>query len=131
MTHLEEKLIAKIKESMGDIIGPEDLKPIVARCIEEIFFMPVLLSEHYGTREYGRSLVAGAILELMEPSVKTETAAWFQAHGGELAGEIKSIISDGLLKMIVRHLEQLWGDAFLTFGEEIIQKIQSNMTRRQ
>ena len=112
---LEERVRAKLHESIGDLIQPEDIKAIVERGIEEYLFKPRVVEGESNWGNSGRIKVS-LVQELIEQKLKTQVTsqieAWLKQNPEKLQAALDQAIAKGVGNAIMRALDLRFESVF-------------------
>lgn len=119
----EERMIDMMKENVGNLFTPDDLKKIVEKGIEKLYFTPQLKRSNYGTNEYDPSLSEKLVDENIQEQVRYAIVRWMNENPEKILALIESAIKDGMSKRIANAIDHLFQSTFYQFGESIKQQI--------
>jgi len=112
-----------MRENVGSLFTPEDLKKIVERGIEKLFFESRLVSSSYGRNDFKPSLSEELVEKHIKEQVKIAIADWIQNNPEKILPIIETTISIGITKHIVNAVENAFQNVLFQFGESIKQQI--------
>lgn len=124
----EERMMDMMKENVGNLFTPDDLKKIVERGIEKLFFEARLTNSNYGRNDYKASLSEELVKKHMEEQVRIAIAEWIKDNPEKMLPIIETAINKGITTHIMNAVESLFQNTFWHFGEQLKQQIQ-NMPR--
>lgn len=109
----EDRMKARIKESIGDLITDEDLTKMVARSMEEVFFR-----ERRIRRGYNDDVIPPLLNEIVQKElteqVRSAVYAYIHEHGAEVEKIIKDVLQQGIGAALVTAVtHKFQGDMFL------------------
>ncbi len=117
----QEKMFAKIREQMGDLLTEEDLKKMVDAAMQKAFFEPVKNLNSYGS-VVGESPPAFVtmIKKATEDQVTSAVKEWIKEHPEEITRALNEALEKGMFKMALSYFEQR------TYGpmHELVMKLQ-------
>lgn len=121
----EERMKARIRDGIGDMMTDDELATIVRKGVEDAFFKPGTETRGY-TAYSTPSLIHGIVKELLSDSIKQHAATYIAEH------------QDVVLAAIVDGVKLTAGDAILRavserFSSEMysfVSGIQSNLQRK-
>ncbi len=119
----DERIMDMMRENVGSLFTPEDLKKIVERGIEKLFFESRLVSSSYGRNDFKPSLSEELVEKHIKEQVKIAIADWIQNNPEKILPIIETTISIGITKHIVNAVENAFQNVLFQFGESIKQQI--------
>lgn len=124
----DERMMDMMKENVGGLFTPEDLKKIVERGIEKLFFEARLINSNYGRNDYKSSLSEELVEKHMKEQVRIAIAEWIKDNPEKILPIIENAINKGITTHIMNAVENFFSNTFWQFGEQLKQQIQ-NMPR--
>jgi len=101
----QDRMFAKIRDQMGDLMTDDDLKKLVESAMQKAFFEERTVPDgHYGTKKvppYFITLIQGE----MEKQVAKAASNWVAEHPEEVNKVIKETIEAGVFTMMKNHFE--------------------------
>ena len=119
----DERMMDMMRENVGSLFTPEDLKKIVERGIEKLFFESRLVSSSYGRNDFKPSLSEELVEKHIKEQVKIAIADWIQNNPEKILPIIETTINTGITKHIANAIESAFQNALFQFGESIKQQI--------
>jgi len=117
---LQEKLSDKIKESLGDLITDEDLKPLVEQSIESLLMKERVID---GSPSYNKTVKPPLLQSLMEPAitekVKERVDIWFSENTEKMSEVIDGVIEKGLMRMMINHMDNKLSQPLYEFQNKL------------
>ena len=93
----EERMSERIKEQIGDMIEPEDLKKLITQGIQKAFFEPQVTSrDSYGRVESREAPILTLIRDEMKLRVALAVGEYLNEHSAELEVTIKEVVQQGI-----------------------------------
>jgi nucleoside-triphosphatase THEP1 len=103
----QEKMFARIREQMGDLLTDDDLKKLVEAAMQKAFFEErVIVVDHYGRTEKRAPHFIELITAEMKKKVGESVSAWVAEHPEEITKAINDILAKGVVAMVIHYLEQ-------------------------
>ena len=124
----DERMMDMMRENVGGLFTPDDLKKIVERGIEKLFFEARLTNSNYGRNDYKPSLSEELVEKHMKEQVRIAIAEWIKDNPEKMLPIIETAINKGITTHIMNVVEGLFQNTFWHFGEQLKQQIQ-NMPR--
>ena len=124
----DERMMDMMRENVGGLFTPEDLKKIVERGIEKLFFEARLINSNYGRNDYKSSLSEELVEKHMKEQVRIAIAEWIKDNPEKILPIIENAINKGITTHIMNAVENFFSNTFWQFGEQLKQQIQ-NMPR--
>ena len=119
----EERMIDMMRENVGSLFTPEDLKKIVEKGIEKLYFEPRLISSSYGRNEYKYSLSEELVEKYIQSEIKKAINQWLIDNPEIFKVMIDKALQEGMSKRIARAIDEIFQQTFWQFGESIKQQI--------
>jgi hypothetical protein len=121
----EERMMDMMKENSGNLFTPEDLKKIVEKGIEKLYFEPRLASSNYGRNDFKSSLSEELVSKFMQEQVRIAITEWIKNNPEKILPIIETAIQGGIIKCIGNTVESFFQNTFYQFGEMLKQQIRS------
>ncbi len=123
----QEKISDKIKESIGDLITDEDLKPLIESSIKSLLLEKRKVPRNSG---YGTDTTPALLDEILRPHLDTQlrilAEEYFTANPKVLREAIDKVLGDGILTAIHRVIEsRMYGPI-----ERLSQEIENTFVRK-
>ena len=101
----EERLMGRIKDSIGELMTEEDLKKIVERGIEEALFKPrVSRSDGYGRVETKPSMVQEIVERFLTAHVRDAVDKWLADNQDKVLPMIEKVLQAGIGSALIAAL---------------------------
>lgn len=119
--NFQDKVFLKIRESLGDLLTEDELKPLVSTAIEKAFFEPVKVESYgYGSKtELKPSWLVQEISKILEIKVKEQVELWIQENPDKIKEVIQNVIDKGIVGAVSRHFDSKLWSAMNTFQETL------------
>lgn len=116
----QEKISDKIKDSIGDLITNEDLKPLIEKSIADLLTEPRKRanSSGYGTVDMP-PLMQEIITPILEVQIKEQVASYIAENPELLTKVIDDMIANGFIKVMIYHLENKISTPLEHFRQEV------------
>lgn len=116
----EEKMRARIRESIGDLISDEDLKKLLDKAIQENFFTEKIITNQWG-REDGRkpALLVGIVKELLTERMTAVVAQWLKDNDEEVKKTMDEVVKLGVGGAYISALNGHFSNQLLTLQASI------------
>jgi hypothetical protein len=98
----QEKVKARIRESIGDLMPDEMLQQLVSRAVEDAFFKRIETSNYYGRQEHRDPWLTLFVREQLEKQVQSAVEAWMGANADKITTLIQQTLDGGILTCIAR-----------------------------
>ena len=107
--NFQERMKDRIRDSIGDLLSDEDLKNIIERGIEEVFFKETYdNSSHYNKKVFP-PLIHQMVKECLNERMQEQVKIWIASHNDEVEEAIKECVVQGagaaLMAAIKYHFE--------------------------
>ena len=119
----EERMMDMMKENAGSLFTPDDLKKIVEKGIEKLYFESRLASSNYGRNEYKQSLSEELVSKFMQEQVRIAVTEWIKNNPEKILPIIETAIQGGITKCIGDAVEHFFQHTFYQFGESLKNQI--------
>ena len=104
----EEKISEKIKENIGDLIEPADLKRLVEKGIDKFLFERVNVSSNYGSPTVNLSLMEKLVSEHLQKEVREAANTWIKENPERMEKCIKDILQRDVEKVVIQSLSHIF-----------------------
>lgn len=121
----EERMMDMMRENVGTLFTPDDLKKIVEKGIEKLYFEPRLITSSYGRNEYKNSLSEELVEKHIQSQVREAVGKWITDNPDSMKSMIDKALQDRMSKRIAKALDEMFQQTFWQFGESIKQQIQN------
>jgi hypothetical protein len=120
----QEKMHDRIRESIGDLITDEELKKLIDRGMEEIFFSQKVNTDTWGhITSKEPALIEDLIADLMRDKVHAEIQKWMTENKELLNETIRQVIQEGIGKAVIQVFENKFSSDLYTFQSNIEQRL--------
>jgi hypothetical protein len=121
----EEKLKTRIRESIGDLLSDDDLKKIIDRGLEEVFFTEkVTITGHYSNnKQITPPLIHQMIKELLQPNVDEIIKQYIHEHETEVNEIIHNTVQEGIGTCLVKAMNSMFQHQMFTLENNIRNQI--------
>ena len=123
----EEKMHAKIKESLGDFIDDEALRKVIDRGIEAALFEPRTITT---LDDWGRStkviqppLVQEVLVTALEPYVKVAVDNLITERSDEVVALVQKVLQEGAGDLLLKTISSKFSSELSMFESSLIQRI--------
>jgi len=123
----EEKMKARIRESIGELISDAELAKLVETGIEQAFFAGQQKKDNYGRIITTEPLIYSIVKECLQAPVNELVIAWFVDNNDVIETLIDQAIRDGISTIVLRTFDQKLQSSLISFGQ-ILQTNLKNMT---
>ena len=103
-TTFQERMFERVRESLSELLTPEEAKALVDRAIEESLFKRELVTpKNYHDKPYYKaSRFEELVKETTEPILRAAIADWLAEHHEEVKTSIQEIIEQGIAATVVK-----------------------------
>lgn len=115
----EEKMKDRIKESIGDLIGDEDLKKLLDAAMYDVFFKPSKVKISSWESKDGPSFLQEIVKELMEEKVRDEVRAYINSHEDVVNKIVSDIVTEGVGLAMMRAMSSIFQSQMYTFEANV------------
>lgn len=121
----EEKMKDRIKESIGDLIGDDDLKKLLDAAMHDVFFKPSKIRVNSYDYKEGPSFLQEIVKEEMEAKVRDVVKEYVNTHEDEVNKIINDVVSEGVGTAMIGAMNQLFRNQLFAFQTNITQQLSS------
>ena len=116
----QERLVDRLRESIGDLITDQDLRGFVERGVEEVFFTETFVRSTYGgPTETIPPVIHQMVKEVLKERMAQAVADWLRDHENEVKQAVEDCVRDGAGAALVRGLN--------VFLDDSMMRLQSNV----
>lgn len=102
-TTFQERMFERVRESLSELLTPEEAKALVEKAIEESLFQRQFVPAHYGTpARHLPSHFEALVKEATEPVLKAAIADWLAEHHEEVKASIQGVVEMGIASTVVK-----------------------------
>lgn len=96
----QERMFARMRDSMGDLMTDDDLKALLERAVEEAFFKPRTVPDgHYGTKQV-EPLFICMIRDEVKAQVAGVVSTWVRENPDKVNEALDKVIQAGIVGMV-------------------------------
>jgi hypothetical protein len=123
----QEKMQDRIRDSIGDLLSDEDLKKLIERGMEDVFFKGKVVQEPWGrvTSEQ-LPLIHRMVKEHIEPIVREEVAKYIDNNRELVVNTIKQTLEVGAGMLLVKAMNQTFQNSLMTLQGNMITDLRNN-----
>ena len=125
----EQKMKARIKEGIGDLISDEELSKMVTRSMEEIFFTPKKnpKKDYYNSREPDTvpPLIHEIVQQCLQPAVNSAVNDYVKTHSEEVLQEINKVVTAGVGNALITAMNMQFQSQLFTFQTNLVNQLSS------
>lgn len=117
----EERLKEKIRKDIGDMITDEDLKNIVNKSLQDVFFTPRTVPDgRYHTKELP-PLIHELVKDALMPAMQLAINEWMKDNSEYVEKAIKDVVQQGAGTAIISALDAKFAAPLQYLGIQIQQ----------
>jgi hypothetical protein len=125
---LQEKVSARIREQIGELIEPEDLQRLVDQAMQDAFFKPRPNPDYRGYSSQSATiepLIHATVRMLLQKPVDEAVQAWIDANGETIQKAIDTAVREGVAGIVLKVFDsKMQGDLFM-FGDMVSRRLRS------
>ena len=121
----EEKMKDRIKESIGDLIGDDDLKKLLDAAMNDVFFKPSKIKINSYDYKDGPSFLQEIVKEEMEGKVRDIVKEYVNSHEDEVNKIINDVVSEGIGVAMIKAMNILFQNQLYAFQGNIANQLAS------
>jgi hypothetical protein len=116
----EDKMKDRVKESIGDLISDEDLRPLIIAGVKEIFTKKPRSIENYRT-VYGDSLIEAIVKDHsdLKEVVTTEVNNWLNENSYIIKEILNEHIKDNVVDTFKQVVNEMTANTFMSFKYQL------------
>lgn len=123
----EEKMKDRIRDSIGDLLSDEDLKKLIERGMEDVFFKGKIDRDSWGNvRSEQLPLIHQMVKEHIEPIVQEEVAKYIDNNRELVIDVIKQTLEVGAGMLLVKAMNQTFQNSLMTLQGNMITDLRNN-----
>jgi DNA-binding protein Fis len=124
-TTFAEKMMNKVKESIGDLITDEELKLLIEKGIQTAFFEPHYELDRYNSLNIKREpLMSSIVKECLNKQVELAVKDYFASNPEEVKSLVDQVLREGLTKCVLQVMDNKLQNSMFQMRDSI-----SNMLR--
>ena len=100
----QERMFERVRESLSELLTPEEAKALVEKAIEQSLFKAKLVPArtYHEKDRYEPSRFEELVKEAVEPVIKSEVEKWLTEHHEEVKASIQEIVERGIASNVVK-----------------------------
>jgi hypothetical protein len=124
-TTFQKRMFERVRESLSELLTPEEAKALVEKAIEESLFRRELIrgNGYHTPDRYEPSRFEQLVKEATEPMVKAAIADWLAEHQEEVKASIQSVVEMGIASTVVKVFRQEMREPMYEVGGKLQQVI--------
>ena len=119
----EEKMKDRVKDSIGDLMTDEDLKKIVEKGIEEVFFQGKLSQDGYSSKR-SDPLINTMIEGLLKQKIEQALYKYIESRSDDIDKKMNDVIKNGAGHAFISALDSMFSNSLDTLKFDIQNEIQ-------
>jgi TPP-dependent indolepyruvate ferredoxin oxidoreductase alpha subunit len=124
-TTFQERMFERVRESLSDLLTPEEAKALVEKAIDQSLFQPKLIpaKNYYEKDRYEPSRFEELVKEAVEPVIKSEVEKWLSEHHEEVKASIQEVVERGIATNVLKVFEMEMQQPLAEMGGKLCQVI--------
>lgn len=100
----QERMFKRVRESLHELLTPEEAKALVEKAIEQSLFQAKLVPAkgYYEKDRYEPSRFEELVKEAVEPVINSEVEKWLTEHHEEVKASIQEVVEQGIASTVVK-----------------------------
>jgi uncharacterized hydantoinase/oxoprolinase family protein len=115
----KEKLMERIRDSIGDLISDDDLKNILEAGVDSALFERREIKDDYGRIKTIPSLVDEAVSTHIKERLDARVKEWLLENPEKLEQAVNEAVTDGLGKILVQSVSNMFRNELYNFQASI------------
>ena len=124
-SNFQERMMERIKASIGDLITDDELKKLVDRGMDEVFFKKEIIKVGYYDTKQSPSFMEKIVKELMEDKVRERMKVYLTEHEKEVLEVVEKVIKEGAGAAVMQALASTFSSQLFTLQNNIQNQLQS------
>jgi len=117
---LQERVGARIKEQIGDLLTEDDLKRLVETALHDAFFTRKKINDQWDREiRFEEPHIVEVVRTLLKERVDVAVTAWLDAHKDEFKQHLDDAIGNGLLVFMKTWLDGKVQTDLFNFGQAL------------
>jgi len=119
----EDRMLDRIRDSIGELMTDDELKKIIERGVDKVFFEPLELRDGYSSHQE-KPLIHGILTEILKPQVQAAVNVYMKENKDKLAETIEEIIKRGMGAALMDAITWQFQNDLQNFQTSIMSTIQ-------
>jgi hypothetical protein len=121
----QERMFERVRESLSELLTPEEAKALVEKVIERSLFERKLIpaKTYYEKDRYEPSRFEELVKESVEPVIRSEVKKWLTEHHEEVKASIQEIVERGIAGNVIKVFEMEMQKPLAEMGGKLYQVI--------
>ena len=122
----EEKLMERMRDSIGELMTDQDLRQIVDRGIDQVFFKERKTHTGHGysqRTEVHPPLITEFLTKAISDQIEQQVAKWAAENSELIEQKVVELIEQGAGDMLLATINRHFSDSLLIFGNSIKEKL--------
>jgi len=115
----EERMMDKIRESIGDLMTQEELKKILERGVEKALFESRQVKDCYGGYRTIPSVLDEAVSKFLQPAMDKAVSDWIDTHQVELKAAVDKAVQAGAGEAVLRAIDSKFYGAMASLESKL------------
>lgn len=118
---LQDKVFARIRESIGDLMTDEDLKRLVEAAMQDAFFKPRTIGLY---NEKKPPLIVELVDQMLRDRIDLALKTWLEEHNDLVLKTIDERLSAGAVQFLISSFESRFSFALNEFSRNVSDALQ-------
>ncbi len=120
----EDKVSEKLKETIGDLITTDELKPLIEKGIQKTFFEDIITSSggYYDPREKKNPLIVQMVKKHAKEHVTEFVEQWLKDNPEKIQEVLESTIKSGLGEIMLQAMTASFSNELCNFKYNVEQR---------
>jgi len=101
----QERMFARIRDQIGELMTDDELKVIVAAAIKKAFFEPIEERDSWGRGTTKPPAFVTLIQELLKDQVKEAARDWVEKNPDVITKALNEVLEKGFYGIVIAHIQ--------------------------
>jgi len=123
-TEFEEKVMAKIQKSVGDLLTEDDLRDLVTKGIEKLFYDPRVETDGWRRIEHP-PLIVHIVKELLREEVEKAVTSYVNENSDKMLNIVREVVREGIGEAFLKAMQSKFQNDLYTFQQNLEARLAS------
>jgi hypothetical protein len=122
-TTFQDRMFERVKESLSELLTPEEAKALVEKAIQDSLFKPRIIKQGYNESKELPSVFAELVGNQVKEEVSNALKEWLAEHHEEVTAAITEALKDGIVTLVVSRFKSEMQQPMYALGGQVQQVI--------